>query len=638
MENNSVFKRLGVFSQDQKIFLFYQHPDDKKHFFRLDSSIDGFQFFLATDKAEILKSAQRYARKTTRRQGPTVREKITACQEFRISKLTHYYFLTYKFKTKKKTSLCSAFGKDLIHWRKLGEIPTFGQAGMLVPDYQYQGKCVFYFGEKSINLAFSKDFETWQVLKKPVFQLSKNLKNEYSIKIANLIEDEKGIVLVYYLLKEKDTPADYSIRLLLFDKNNPTKHLWKADKILWEQTMEWTNLKVRPIGTAVLNDQLFSYWQVEDGRLFALSHPNFKSILEEPRPCASPILILEKFRQNPILKPIVDHFWESRAVLNPAVVSSSGKVHIVYRAVGDTATSVLGYASSSDGVNIDERLDQPIYTPSEPFEGVSKIPPKFCSLAFLSGGGGCGGCEDPRITKIGDKFYMIYVAYDGVSSPRLALTWISEDDFLAKRWNWQEPVLISRPGVIDKSGCLLPEKIRDKYVIFHRVFPDILIDFIDDLNFDGKTKWLKGEFSISPREGCWDSRKLGIGAPPIKTKEGWLAIYNGVDDRDDSKYQIGAMLLDLEDPTQVISRPTTSILAPTKGYEREGSKPGVVYSCGATVIDDKLFVYYGGSDEVICLATAPLGNFLENLKSIGSARLEPITRPVYNRLAKNPGF
>ena len=380
-----------------------------------------------------------------------------------------------------------------------------------------------------------------------------------------------------------------------------------------------------------MDDKLFSYWQVGDDKLFALTHPNFKAVLEEPK--AKPLPILEKIKKNPLLKPIVDHFWESEAVFNPAVVSGNNKVHIVYRAVGNTATSVLGYASSTDGINIDERSDKPIFWPTAPFEGVLKKPAKSCSLVYISGargyaGGGCGGCEDPRITKIDDKFYMIYVAYDGASPPRLALTWIREDDFLKKRWNWQKPVLISRPGVIDKSGCLLSEKIKDKYVIFHRVYPNILIDFVDDLDFDGKSQWLKGEFSISPKEGCWDSRKVGIGAPPIKTKEGWLAIYNGVDDRDDSRYQIGAMLLDLKDPTKVLYRPTTSILEPTEAYENKGLKPGVVYPCGAAVIDDKLFVYYGGSDEVVCLATAPLDDFLEDLKYSGLARLEPVTRKL----------
>jgi predicted GH43/DUF377 family glycosyl hydrolase len=102
---------------------------------------------------------------------------------------------------------------------------------------------------------------------------------------------------------------------------------------------------------------------------------------------------------------------------------------------------------------------------------------------------------------------------------RLALTSILLDDFLNKRWNWSKPVLISKPGIIDKSGCLLPEKIKGKYVFFHRVFPNILIDYVDDLSF-GENRYLKGQYQIKVRPNMWDSRKIGAGAPPIKTKDG----------------------------------------------------------------------------------------------------------------------
>lgn len=331
--------------------------------------------------------------------------------------------------------------------------------------------------------------------------------------------------------------------------------------------------------------------------------------------------VLERLVHNPILEPIPEHFWESKAVFNPAAIYDKGEVHIIYRAVGDDDISTLGYACSQDGTSIDKRLRRPIYFPRRSFEGVQRKRTRYCS-AYVSGPG-FGGCEDPRITKIDDRFYMIYVAFDGSNPPRLAITFIRIDDFLKGRWNWKKPVLISRPGVIDKNGCILPEKINGKYVIFHRVFPNILIDFVDSLDFDGKT-WLKGEFAIRPRKDCWDSRKVGVGATPIKTKDGWLVIYNAVDNRDKSRYKIGAMLLDLKDPTQVLCRSNSPILEPTEHYENGGLKFGVVYPCGAVVIDNYLFVYYGGSDMTVCAASADLDKFLNELKPAGSTRLETV--------------
>jgi predicted GH43/DUF377 family glycosyl hydrolase len=195
----------------------------------------------------------------------------------------------------------------------------------------------------------------------------------------------------------------------------------------------------------------------------------------------------------------------------------------------------------------------------------------------------------------------------------VALSSIHINDFLAKNWQWKKPVLISPPGVVDKNACILPERIDSKYVIFHRIYPNILIDFVDDLDYDGTTRWLKGEFKIRPRASYWDSRKIGAGAPPIKTKDGWLLIYHGVGERDPGRYKIGAMLLDRKDPTRVLSRSEEPILEPQVWYENEGWKSGVIYPCGAVVIKDRLLVYYGGADKVACVASAKLDELLDHL-------------------------
>ncbi len=339
--------------------------------------------------------------------------------------------------------------------------------------------------------------------------------------------------------------------------------------------------------------------------------------------------VLERFDGNPILEPETKHWWESKAVFNPGVIYEDGEVHIVYRAVGDSDVSVLGYASSVDGFHIEERLDQPIYVPREPFEGAGLVyaTPSYHQRTHVPmeededyvSGGGWGGCEDPRLTRIDDRVFMTYVAFDGYSPPRVALTSIHINDFLAKNWQWKKPVLISPPGVVDKNACILPERINSKYVIFHRIFPDILIDFVDDLDFDGTTGWLKGEFKIRPRKAYWDSRKIGAGVPPIKTNDGWLLIYHAVGERDPSRYKIGMMLLDLKAPPRVLVRSKEPILEPQVWYENEGWKAGVIYPCGAVVIKDRLLVYYGGADKVTCVASAKLDELLEQLVGVREA-------------------
>lgn len=250
-------------------------------------------------------------------------------------------------------------------------------------------------------------------------------------------------------------------------------------------------------------------------------------------------------------------------------------------------------------------------SPSPPSSPPSVSPPPFNIYSYLSGGG-WGGAEDPRLTLIDGTIFMLYVAmYSGL--PQLTITSIKKDDFLNRRWYWQEPKNISPPGVIIKSGVLFPEKIKGKYAIFYRIFPDIWIDFVNDLDFQ-KGKYLNGKPCIKIRKNSWDSRKIGAGAPPIKTKYGWLLIYYGVDEAEASKYKIGAMLLDLEDPCKVLARPKEPILEPDEWYENQGHKTGIVYPCGAVVKNNKLLIYYGAADSYTAVAFTDFDEFLEALR------------------------
>jgi predicted GH43/DUF377 family glycosyl hydrolase len=127
----------------------------------------------------------------------------------------------------------------------------------------------------------------------------------------------------------------------------------------------------------------------------------------------------------------------------------------------------------------------------------------------------------------------------------------------------------------------------------------------------------------------WDSWFRGVGPSPIKTKYGWLIIYQAMDHRNPDRYRIGAMILDIKDPTKILYRSNQPILEPDLWYENEGYKRGVVYSCGAVVKPartggdgDELFVYYGGADKVSCVATANLDKFLQELIHSSASKLE----------------
>lgn len=482
---------------------------------------------------------------------------------------------------------------------------------VIVDNYSYNSSQVMYFGDRCINLAFLQKDKNWQEIEEPLIMRAK------PVEVANAFVYRRAIILLFY---EKDLVNGLLMRnahLAFFDKAKPQKLLYQTKQPIWEQAKLWPDEQVEPIGTVEFKKQLISYWYKPGQGIFAVVFTDF---LYEWEKLKRRRLQLVKHPQNPILAPLPQNSWEAFNTFNPAAVKLKNEVHLLYRAQGYDYVSSIGYAHSRNGYEIDHRSQKPIFAPRNDFEINKK---EGVNYDFISGGS-YGGCEDPRITRIGNKIYMTYVTFDGWSPPRLALTSILVKDFLQQKWLWSKPVLISPPGVVDKSGCLLPEKINGKYVFFHRVFPNILIDYVDNLNFDGKSRWLKGQYSIKIRPDKWDSRKIGAGAPPIKTKDGWLLIYYGVDDRDDSKYHIGAMLLDLKNPAKVLSRPDKPILQPDKDYENNGFKPGITYPCGAVVMGKELLVYYGAADSVVCVAKANLNQFLTEIKENKEVRLARI--------------
>jgi predicted GH43/DUF377 family glycosyl hydrolase len=306
---------------------------------------------------------------------------------------------------------------------------------------------------------------------------------------------------------------------------------------------------------------------------------------------------LLRIGNSPMIAPRPDHPWESRAVFNPAVLEIDGVVYILYRAMSEDNTSVIGYVESHDMISINVRNIQPVYTPRAPFEE-KRIP------------GGNSGCEDPRLVMIDDRIYMTYTAYNGVDLPHIALTSISVYDFVNGIWKWNAPILISKDGVDDKDGALFPAKIKDKYALIHRVNHAICIDYSETLEFKNRNEY-KDKVILEPRPGMWDSRKVGIAMPPIISPHGWILIYHGIGS--DGVYRVGAALLDMSDAEKVIARTAYPIFEPETELELRGQVNNVVFPCGVAVKKDSLYIYYGEADTVIGVATITLKNILEAL-------------------------
>ncbi len=419
------------------------------------------------------------------------------------------------------------------------------------------------------------------------------------------IKTKYGWLLIYsHIQNYFRPPAIFGIEAVLLDLKDPRKIVAKTDKPLFVPEEEYEKYGrvaniVFPTGALASGGKLSIYYGAAD-TVGAVATLKLSDLIKDLLSRSFEVIRLERYSGNPIMKAIESHPWEAKSVFNPAAIYADKKVHLVYRAVSPDNTSTMGYATTTDGFKIEERLDKPIYVPRESFEQKGVV-------------GANSGCEDPRLTQIDETLYMCYTAYDSKSSPRVALTSIPMNDFLAKRFNWAKPILISPPGIDDKDAALFPKKIGGKYAILHRMGLSIWLDFVDDLSFDGE-RWLGGKILMSPRSES-DSRKIGIAGPPIETKDGWLLIYHGIARDKDNHYHLRAALLDLNDPTRVIARTKNPIFEPETIYEKFGDVSNVVFSNGAVVIDDKLFIYYGGADKVIGVATIKMSELLEKLKA-----------------------
>jgi len=425
-----------------------------------------------------------------------------------------------------------------------------------------------------------------------VIPIEENLDRDQIEVGSQPVKTKNGWLIFYsYIYNYFSPPAIFGIQAALLDFADPRKVIGEVKRPFLIPEEEYEHYGrvphiVFPSGALIMKKEVYVYYGAAD-TVSCVATISLGELLEQLIFTAE--RELTRFKGNPIITPIKEHAWESVGTFNPAAIYEKNRVHIVYRAMGKDNTSVMGYAVSRDGLHIDERLGVPIYVPREPFE--QKLVP-----------GGNSGCEDPRITKIGDTIYMCYTGFNGEGPPRVAFTSISVDNFLKRDWKWSKPVLISPPGLDDKDTVLFPKKIKGKYWFLHRLGSDIWIDAVPDLKFDGTTKFLGGKILMRPRDTTWDSRRIGGTSPPIETEYGWICFYHGISKRT-GHYNVRAALLDRNDPSKIIYRTHDPLLEPTMPYEKNGIVSNVVFPCGAVLMKDALYVYYGGADTVVGVAT-----------------------------------
>ena len=300
--------------------------------------------------------------------------------------------------------------------------------------------------------------------------------------------------------------------------------------------------------------------------------------------------LFERHPGNPILTA-ADWPYPVNAVFNPAAGAANGETVLLARVEDRRGISHLTVARSANGLDGWAIEPEPLLAPNG---GTSEQ----------------WGFEDPRLVWVDElgRWVITCTAY-GPAGPAVFLATTEHFD------------TVERYGIIrqpeDKNAALLAHRVAGRWVLLHRpktqyggARGEILLSRSDDL-----LSWSAPEQVLQPRAGAWwDSLRIGIGPPPLRTEHGWLLLYHGVKDTVGGDiYRVGLALLDLDEPTRVLRRLPNWIFAPLASYERTGDVPNVVFPCGLVHDSgsDEVRLYYGAADSSICLATARLHDLLE---------------------------
>ncbi|WP_244519041.1 glycoside hydrolase family 130 protein [Parapedobacter composti] len=344
--------------------------------------------------------------------------------------------------------------------------------------------------------------------------------------------------------------------------------------------------------------------------------------------------ISTRFNENPLLSPAdlqpsIPEL-EIACLLNPGVFRYNGKTWLIVRVAerppqqeGTISFPVLKPEGGMEVITLP--ADDPSLDASDPrvvnFRGADYLT-TLSHLRLLSSDDGIHfredpgypplwgqgvyetfGIEDCRVSQVGSTYYLTFtsVSPNGVAVGMRSTT------------NWQS---FESHGLIfpphNKDCALFESKIAGKYYAFHRPSSvDIGGNYIWLASSPDAIHWGEHRLIARTRSGYWDSQRVGAGAAPIRTDRGWLAIYHGADSG--HRYCLGALLLDLEDPSVVIGRSEHPIMEPTAPYETTGFFGHVVFTNGHVVDGDRLTIYYGAADEHVCGAHFSIREILATL-------------------------
>jgi predicted GH43/DUF377 family glycosyl hydrolase len=297
--------------------------------------------------------------------------------------------------------------------------------------------------------------------------------------------------------------------------------------------------------------------------------------------------LVTRYEGNPILTKH-DVPYPVETVHNAGVTKFEDRYILLFRSHLLNGRSIIGIARSDDGYNflVDSK---PFMVPST--EGAFSRFEEY-------------GVEDPRICSIDGVYYITYSAYSRFGV-RIALA--RTHDFKSV----ERISVISEPDM--RNVVIFPETFDGRYARLDRPHSEInpwsiWLSWSPDL-----VHWGESEPVINPVTYHWDQMKIGPGATPVRTSDGWLNVFHGVfPTMDGSVYRLGVALHDIANPATVLGVADDWIVSPEDPWELTGYVHNVVFSCGAVAEDDgTLKIYWGAADTVMCVGVAKIQDLVQ---------------------------
>lgn len=339
-------------------------------------------------------------------------------------------------------------------------------------------------------------------------------------------------------------------------------------------------------------------------------------------------LLLSTEKRKIFLEPTSDKPFESKGVLNPAIIEKDGITHLFYRAISSKYVSSIGYCQLKNEQIIYHSL-KPVLFPEFKYEKQ--------------------GVEDPRITFLDGTYYLFYTAYDGTNALiamatskdlktfkkhgpiSSVISYDLAEDFFRESVNNEKYTFFEQKFRKDKGhnvllwekdAFLFPKKINGQFALIHRVLPGIQICYFDDFKQLTKKFWINHfknlkKYSVLESIFHFENDYIGGGCPPIETEFGWLLIYHAVEETFDKGrvYHAAVALLDLKNPQKVISRLPFPLFSPQEKWEKQGIVNNVVFPTGTHIKNNKLTIFYGAADQRIGIIKFNLSKLLGLLLS-----------------------